>query len=142
MLGISDAITGTRLNDIVSEVEVTKYQQAFLSRQLSRSLSRCLLLVVPPPTVLSSNAFSHLKSHVLLGICSVLSVHLTSSSHRHHRAVSEIQWEKKVSMPACFSGYCSEIIHFQDLPQLTCSILKKNYFLCLLNYHAVSTKLN
>ena len=28
---ISDAFTGTRLNDPVSEVDVTKYQQAFLA---------------------------------------------------------------------------------------------------------------
>jgi len=29
MPSISDAITGIRMNDLVSEVDVTKYQQAF-----------------------------------------------------------------------------------------------------------------
>ena len=37
------------------------------------------------------------------------------------------------NMPACFSGYCSQIIHFQDIVQLTCSILKKiTFFACLI----------
>jgi hypothetical protein len=31
LLGISEAFTEIRLNDLVSEVDVTKYQQAFLA---------------------------------------------------------------------------------------------------------------
>ena len=42
MPGISDAVTGTRLNDHVSEVDVTKYQQAFLALLQGKTLVNCV----------------------------------------------------------------------------------------------------
>ena len=42
MPGISDAVTGTRLNDHVSEVDVTKYQQAFLESLLEKAYVNCV----------------------------------------------------------------------------------------------------
>jgi len=42
MPGISDAVTGTRLNDPISEVDVTKYQQAFLAPLQGKTLVNCV----------------------------------------------------------------------------------------------------
>ena len=40
--GISDAITGIKVNDHVSEVDVTKYQQAFLESLLEKAYVNCV----------------------------------------------------------------------------------------------------
>ena len=42
MPGISDAITGIKVNDHVSEVDVTKYQQAFLALLQGKTLVNCV----------------------------------------------------------------------------------------------------
>jgi hypothetical protein len=46
MPGISDAFTGTRLNDPVSELDVTKYQQAFLAPLLGKAYVNCVCKVM------------------------------------------------------------------------------------------------
>ena len=40
--GISDAVTGIKVNDHVSEVDVTKYQQAFLESLLEKAYVNCV----------------------------------------------------------------------------------------------------
>ena len=40
--GISNAITGIKVNDHVSEVDVTKYQQAFLESLLEKAYVNCV----------------------------------------------------------------------------------------------------
>ena len=42
MPGISDAITGSRLNDLVSKVDVTKYQQVFLAPLPGKTYVNCV----------------------------------------------------------------------------------------------------
>ena len=42
MPDISDAVTGTRLNDPVSEVDVTKYQQVFLAPLPGKTYVNCV----------------------------------------------------------------------------------------------------